>query len=399
MLADEPNAPLPAVLVPSTPVDDRRRRQLERRLAPTARSSQGLFPVVQPAVNPGHLRYPNLVTGSARRKRAALFLTAVVLSSCRAGHPHPAAPELPAAAEPAVAPVPVTPPAGRVVALPGGAAEGVAVDPVTHLVVVALRRPDRLAFVDARTLLVVRVEPAPGRARHLELAAPGGPVLLPGEDTDVLVEVGLPSGAAVRRVAVGRQPHDASVVDGRVWVADEFASSVSVVAGDRVVAVLRGPVQPGGVAVDGGVVGVVDVRGGRLYLYDATTFAARGSVAVGAGPSHVVPVGGGRVVVADTRGSAVLLVDLGRRRVVARLPIPGSDYGLASDAATGDVWVTLTGRNLLVHVTTRGDVLRAVGTVATVQQPNTVAVDPSTSCLYVAGAAASQLQQVCPPRG
>ena len=170
--------------------------------------------------------------------------------------------------------MPAVPPAGDLLALPASSQpEGIAADPVTGLVAVALRGPDRIALVQAgddagRGMALTRVVDVPGAARHLELARPGGPVLVPGEDTDRLLQLGLPDGTVVADARVGRQPHDAAASGDRLFVADELGGNVGVVdAAGRLTATLPGPVQPGGVAVVAGVVTAVDVRGARLYTW------------------------------------------------------------------------------------------------------------------------------------
>lgn len=239
--------------------------------------------------------------------------------------------ELPPAPEPAVAPVPSTAPAGMVVALPGGGPEGVVADPVTGVVAVALREPSRLALVDAKTARVTKVVPVPGAARHLQLVGPGGPVLVPGEDTDVLSQVDLRTGEVGTTAKVGRQPHGAAAADGRVYVADELGGSASVVNGDGSLGPrIPGPVQPGGVAVSGGRVGVVDVRGAQLFVYDAAKAQPLAQLPSGDGPTHAVPdgtggPGTGGIVVADTRGGALLFFRLGPEpRMERRVALSGS---------------------------------------------------------------------------
>jgi hypothetical protein len=74
----------------------------------------------------------------------------------------------------------------------GDTPEGVALDDATHQVVIALRHPDSLAFVALNGALRVRRVSTPGRARHLRVLAPGGPLLLPGEDVNALIEVRCP---------------------------------------------------------------------------------------------------------------------------------------------------------------------------------------------------------------
>jgi DNA-binding beta-propeller fold protein YncE len=351
------------------------------------------------------MEHSALVVTRGNRKHAggvlavALSLTAALAACSSSGSAGQTAHRLPGAAEPSKAPPVSTTPAGRVIALPAGSGpEGVAVDPRTHLAAVSLHRPDRIALVDTRTLSV-RILAVPGGARHLVLAQPGGPVLLPAEDTNTLLQIGLPSGRVVRSTALPRQPHNVTVVDGNYWVDDELASEVSVVSrGGRILATLKGPVQPGGVAEAAGRVGAIDVRGARMYFYDASTYRSEGSIAIGTGPTHALPVGGNNVAVADTRGGAVLLVDMATRRIVSRLTLPGGPYGLVSDPATGGIWVSLTETNRLVHVVARNDKLQVEASVPTVQQPNTVARDPRTGCLYVAGVTNAQLEVICPRR-
>lgn len=303
---------------------------------------------------------------------------------------------LPGAAEPAAAASPAAVPAGHVIALPSGSdPEGVAVDAVDHLVAVALRHPDRVALVDTRTLRLRWISAVAASARHLSLADGGRSLLVPGEDTDQLVELDPRTGRVTTKVGVGRQPHDVTDANGDLWVTNEFGSSVAVIRDDGEVVTLPGPVQPGGVAATDGIVGAVDVRGSRLYLYDARVRRAAGSVRIGAGPSHVVTVGAGEFVVADTRASAVLLVGVACRCVQATLSLPGSVYGLAAEPTLGRVWVTLTGANTAVEVRVTGTHLLPLRRFATVWQPDSIAVDATSGCVYVAGRRSAQLQQFC----
>ncbi len=268
----------------------------------------------------------------------------------------------------------------------GDTPEGLAQDPATGIVVVALRRPDRLALVDGRAGRILRVVAVPGSARHLTIAGAGGPVLVPGEDSDLLVRVRLPVGVVIDQVKVGRQPHDADTSASRIFVADELGSSVSVVAGGRVIHRFSGPVQPGGVAAAGDRVGVVDVRGAHLFVYDATALRELVRLPAGDGPTHAVALDDTRLAVADTRGNALLLYALRPSpRQLSRLPLAGAPYGLAYDSVHNRLWVTLTARNQLMCFD--GSTLRRLGSpVPTVRQPNSVAVDPETGRVFVAGA-------------
>jgi DNA-binding beta-propeller fold protein YncE len=301
------------------------------------------------------------------------------------------------AAEPAGAPTTLVAPAGRLVALGEGGPEGLVADPKTGLVAVALRAPGRLALVDGRSGRVTGTVTLPRSARHVALAAAGGPVLVPVEDRGMLVQVGLPTGKVLTRTIVGRGAHDAAAWAGRVFVSDEGAAAVSVIQDGQVVATLTGPQQPGGVAAGDGRVGVVDVRAGLLYVYDPTTLGPVDQVPAGAGPTHVVADGHGGLVVADTRGGALLRYRLRPDvRLLDRLALPGRPYGLAADPGRRAVWVTLTDTNRLVGLRVTRDGLRPFANLPTVRQPNSVALDVTSGRVDVAGSADGMLQILTP---
>jgi DNA-binding beta-propeller fold protein YncE len=215
---------------------------------------------------------------------------AVQLSACGGGHRfRTAAPAL--AAEPAGAPAATVRPAGhqtRVGTLP----EGIVVDQHAGMVAVAGREPARLVLINADSGRVVRTVRIAAPPRHLALADDSGPVLVPAEPVDQLIEVSLPD-ATVRSVAVGVHPHDAAAAAGQVFVGNEFGRSVSVVRGRRVVAQVGGFLQPGGLAAVGDEVAIVDVRADTLTLIDAHSLRVLGRVPAGRGPTHVVAGGGG----------------------------------------------------------------------------------------------------------
>ena len=321
---------------------------------------------------------------------AAVAVTGL-LAAC-GGNPHQQqAPPSKTAAEPETAPSPTVTPIGQVIGV-GDTPEGLVVDDDPGgaggpaLAVVALRRPDSLALVDLAAPHTVKLIATPGRARHLRLEAPTGPLLLPGEDVNKLFELALPSGRVTAEFVTRRQPHDAVSAGGRIWVTDELAGTVtSLGAGGKT---LPAGLQPGGLAAAGGRVAVADVRGNKVYVFDAASQKQVGVLPAGTGPTHVVQVGPSTVAVADTRGNGVLLYALdGRPRLLARLSLPGGPYGLAADLSRHELWVALSGRNQLVRVEVGPSTLSAKGPrYATVQQPNSVAVSAATGSVVVAGA-------------
>ncbi|MGH3826826.1 MAG: YncE family protein [Pseudonocardiaceae bacterium] len=326
-------------------------------------------------------------------------LAAVVIVGC--GSPPPTgstpAPQLPPAAEPAAAPALTVSPAGRTVPV-GAAPEGVVVDPLTHVVAVGVRDPSALTLLDANTGAVLRTVALPGVLRHLQLAAPGGPVLVPDEGSNRLLRVALPGGEIISQVVTGRSPHDATAAaNGTVFVANELGGSVVAVRGNQVVRTFTNVTQPAGLAAVGNLVGLVDVRQNALKIYDAQRLRPVAQLPAGAGPTHVVADKRGHLAVIDTRGGAVLLYELAPKvRQIGRIPLPGTPYGVAYDPVRDRLWVTLTARNEVIGLDlgARDPVLTAP--LPTVRQPNTVAVDSATGRLFVTGTAEGVLELIDP---
>lgn len=131
----------------------------------------------------------------------------------------------------------------------GSAPEGIVVDAVTRTVAVATRNPDELVLLNADTGEITGRAALPGFVRHLQLAAPGGPVLVPVESADALVRVDLPGGRSESQVLTGTVPHDAAqAANGTVLVANELGGTVAAVRGDAIVKVFTDSVQPAGLA-------------------------------------------------------------------------------------------------------------------------------------------------------
>jgi len=305
---------------------------------------------------------------------------------------------LPRAPEPAVSPPTRLTPAGSVLAL-AGAPEGIAIIR-SGTVAVSVREPNAVVLFDLSTPTQQRLVPLTGSARHLFLGGPDGPLLVPQESDDHFVAMSLPDGQIVESVAVGRQPHDSIAVGtDAVFVADELADTIHIVRNGAVTRVVPAPIQPGGMAsaLDGSVMVTVGVRGRRITAYrpDGTTI---GSANCGAGPTHAVTGTGGLYWVVDTNGGAILgfRVDDHGPRQVARLPVGDKPYGIAYDNARSTLWVTLTGSNQLVGLHLDGTSVTSRTTYATVQQPNTVAVDDTSGNVVVTGSTPEGFLQFIP---
>lgn len=303
--------------------------------------------------------------------------------------------DLPSPPEPAEAPAPEEAPAGTVIEL-SRKPEGLVADPETGLVAAGLRNPDQLALINDDTLEVVRTIDLPESPRHLSLAAPGGPVLVPAERADELVQVGLPNGEILQTTPVGDFPHDAAAApNGRIFVLDEQASTISVIENGEVIETLETLSFPGGAAAaPDGLVGVVAVRGLGLEVFDSESLESLGRIDAGEGPTHIVPGPEGRFYIADTRGDAILVFEAQPElERVARLPLEdGAPYGIAIDPERGHLWVTLTAENALVQYDISGDEPEELDRYPTVRQPNTVAVNPASGRVFIGGRNESRLQ-------
>lgn len=197
--------------------------------------------------------------------RVAVLVAAVGCGEPPSHDPATTTTGLPPAAEPEAAPEQNEPIPGRTVSV-GTAPEGVVVDAVTRTVAAAKRNPNELVLLNADTGEITGRTRLPGFARHLQLAAPGGPVLVPVESANALVRVELPSGRADPPITTGTGPHDAAQAqNGIVFVTNEFGGAVAALRGDSVVKDFGGSVQPGGVAAVGDLVGVIDVRKKRSH--------------------------------------------------------------------------------------------------------------------------------------
>lgn len=300
--------------------------------------------------------------------------------------------------EPAEAPAPDKKPAGKVVEV-GSSPEGIVADPQTGLVAVALRNPNELALVDGESGETVRKVELPESARHLGLAGPGGPVLVPAEGSDSFVRVGLPGGEILSETPVGDFPHNAAATpDGRIFVVNEKANTASIIEDGRKVETVETDLKPGGVAVtESGLVGVIGVQGLTLEVFEADTLDSLGRVDAGEGPTHVKAGPENRFYVTDTRGDAVFVYGARPQpEQLDRVSLPGSPYGIAVDPRRGHLWVTLTAKQRVVQFALEGDGLREIARYPTVRQANTVAVDPASGRVFVTGKAEGKLQILDP---
>ena len=212
------------------------------------------------------------------------------------------------AAEPGTAGAPAVPPAGLVLPI-GNAPEGIAVG-ASGVGAVAVRNPDAVVLFDAGTGSVRQTVPTAGAARHLELVGANGPVLVPLEAANELVQLSLADGNVISTATgVGRGPHDAAATDDRtVVVTNEQGGGVVFVRDGAVVGSLpAGPPQPGGVAAVGAFAAVADVQGNGVWVYDGSRRQLVAQAPVGVKLTHTIALSDDLAAFADTDGGAVFI--------------------------------------------------------------------------------------------
>jgi DNA-binding beta-propeller fold protein YncE len=327
-----------------------------------------------------------------------------LISGC-GGNGAPAQPSAPSPtdarpAEPATAGVPAMAPRGRVVPIPSGP-EGIVIG-TSGVAAIAVRSPAAIALVDAKTGAVRRTIPMTGAARHLSVAGPDGPVLVPMETANAVAELNLADGQVLSTAtAVGRGPHDAvRTEDGTIVVTNEMGGGVVFVHKGAVVATLpAGPPQPGGVAAVGNYAAVADVQGNGVWVYDGPSRRQVAHKQVGTKLTHAVALSDGLAAFADTDGDAVLVERIDPQiSEVARIDAPGKPYGLAYDMRSRRLYITLTASNQL-QVMDLSDARnpRVLGVVPTVQQPNSVAVEPVSGAVLITGSKPGGTLQIVTP--
>ncbi|MGA7397712.1 MAG: YncE family protein [Solirubrobacterales bacterium] len=297
------------------------------------------------------------------------------------------------AAEPAESPPVKVSPAGKVVSI-GAGAEGMAFDEGSGTVALGLREPYRLAFVDPAKLFITYQVPIPNPVRHLAVKPGGNLVAVPAESANTVFEIS-PDRGVVNRVATGEHPHDAAFADGKLFSANEFGDTISVIEDGEDVATLPAPVQPGGIAsVEDRYLAVIAVSERVLTVYDARTNEELGETPAGTGPTHIESIGGD-VFVADTEGDQLLRFSVGSDpEQVDSVAAAGTPYGIAVDSRRERVWVTLTATNQLAGYRIDGPTMQRFATYPTIRQPNSVTVNPESGNVFVASRTEGQIQRI-----
>ncbi|MGW0889515.1 YncE family protein [Saccharopolyspora sp. NPDC002578] len=321
------------------------------------------------------------------RRLVAACITATVLTGCGsvgADDPLQVTDTL-TAAEPAHAPRAATTPAGNVRPAPPTTL-------TTHL-------PGILATVHERTVSLYDTRDLNRPPRTLELpgtpatlrATPDGHLLAPQPDADLVARID-PATATAEQLRYPGGPLDATPVPGGLAVALRADNTIALPGGARATGFQR----PAELLTLNGEVHVLDTLTTSLTPIDITTGDKQPALRAGTGATRTTADRYGRVLAVDTRGEELLAFDTKPLIMKQRYPVPGAPYGLAYDPARDLAWITLTATNELVGYDIAGGEPREVHRMPTVEQPDSVTVDPDTGRVYVASATGAGLQVVTP---
>jgi DNA-binding beta-propeller fold protein YncE len=132
---------------------------------------------------------------------------------------------------------------------------------------------------------------------------------------------------------------------------------------------------------DGALEAVLDPRARTLAILDTATGEQRAHLTVGVGPTQLACAPQGPCFVVDTQGDALLVVRVGTggrdTSLTRRVYLAGAPYAIALDPERRRLWITLTARNELVELGAHGRP-HVLARHPTIQQPDAVAVDPSS---------------------
>ncbi|MGN5240159.1 MULTISPECIES: hypothetical protein [unclassified Rhodococcus (in: high G+C Gram-positive bacteria)] len=290
----------------------------------------------------------------------------------------------------AVAPQVSTTPAGVVTPL-AESVEAMVIAPGTSTVAALVD--------DGRKMLLIDDAGAAPREVTLPAAAatvspgPEGSVLAPAAGAVSQIDA---TTGAVTDVPVDGEARSAAVLpDGR-WVVGTADGTVLVVAPEtgEVDSTISGLVSVDALAVAGGTVAALDRHQTSITELDLEDSGLRVALRAGEGATEMTSDPFGRVMVTDTDGDELLVYTLDSLVLRQRYPAGPAPYALAYDEKRDLVWVTLTGSNEVVGYDLSTGIPRERHRFSTVQQPNSLAVDPADAALVVASATGDGLQRI-----
>ncbi|MGB6072684.1 MAG: hypothetical protein WBG53_19310 [Rhodococcus sp. (in: high G+C Gram-positive bacteria)] len=292
---------------------------------------------------------------------------------------------------PAESPEATVTPAGSVSAF--APVDALTFDPATRTLV---------ALTDASTTVTLVRDGATAETRVVDLGSTGAE-LVAGRDSTVLV----PMDGAVARIAVADGQRTDLTVDadalsaadlpdgttavgddtGAVRVLDTNGQVTATVSGGSVTSADSLASTPNGVSVlDRRQTSVTD-----LDLDDGTLGVA---LRAGEGAAEMTSDEFGRLLVTDSTGTELLVFTSHDLLMRQRFPVGSQPWAIAYDEQSGVAWVTLPALNEVVGYTLDTGIPVEARRLATVRQPNSVAVDADTGDLYVGSATGDGLQRI-----
>ncbi|MFD4458787.1 hypothetical protein [Nocardia sp. NPDC058480] len=309
----------------------------------------------------------------------------VVLTGCSGEDGGPDVPTRPPATA-AVSPAAANP-AGQV--FPAAAAKALLAESSTG----------RLAALDTAGTALALIDPAaPTTPRTVSLPA-AGVSLAQGKPGEVLV-------AAANRVlrvdattgALTEIPVDGDVhsvqtrTDGTLVVGTADGTLRELDTDGAVTRTITGLVSADAIALTGENITVLDRKQTAVVAVgkDALGLMLR----AGDGATNAITDPHGRIIVADTAGSELLVYSAGPLVLRQRFPVSSSPYALAYDPRSELVWVSSTQSNEVVGYDLSTGIGVEVARLATLRQPDSMAVDERTGDLFVASAVGDGLQRI-----
>jgi YVTN family beta-propeller protein len=282
------------------------------------------------------------------------------------------------------------------VAPTGTLPEGIALsrDGTRAFVVDAGYAPPDLRIIDTRTFATLgRVALTDAFGSPLRDAAGDG-VWIAGASSNAIVHVDTTGGRVDRSIALGNDFFATSVArspDGSTLaVTGDLANRIAFVRerDGAPIAQWRTGAHPRASAFspDGTLAFVADWDGRTLDVIDPAKGAVD-SIAVGLHPDAIV-AGGGRLYVADADDDDVTVVDIAKRRAIARVPL-GLDAHVGASpnalALDGDrLYVSCGAANAVVVMRVTDGGLTPLGALPTGWYPTALAVDGAAGAVYVA---------------
>jgi DNA-binding beta-propeller fold protein YncE len=273
-------------------------------------------------------------------------------------------------------------------------ATAVAVDTARHTAAVAVDSPPALLLYDLTSLdASPRTVALPGRVDNLSTS--GDTVLAPVRTANQLLRITLPAGT-VDKITIPGGPVAANTAGNQTLVALHDTKAVAVLTGDKTTRTITGLASADQALPVGDKAVVLDRLRTAVFDLDPTAGTIGAGLRAGDGATNAVTDNYGRVLVTDSRGGELLVYKPDTLIELQRYPVPGVPYGIAYDPTHDLAWVTLTATNQVVGYDIAGGEPVEKHRLATVRQPNSVAVDPNSGRVLVASADGGGIQVIQP---